>query len=385
MSAASPSTRKNHDCFSIQLSELRPDATVTFDVFLYLPANDHLVLLRSRQQLLERQVIQSYQTKGLKSLWIKNSDRAAYEQYIKSPLVSPQTREGELVGRALTSTMISETSKRKVAAEVGTQAIMDASKPTTHAEQAVLLQKQKAIVQDILQHAGRPEHKDLLQEMLEMSRVDPNLEHSVNVSMYTVLFSLAFGHIDPKLLSDLAMSGLLHDFGLTKIAWDDTRSPWSKQDPPTQKRYARHVELGIEVLQSLPLAESLSPKNYPRIFELIRQSHEKFDGTGYPKQLKGFDFDDLAQILALAELVDSIASGQWDGERRSFKESFKIVETWENESNFPKFFNPDIFQLIQHWVHSEHSQSSLKEATNNDVLQLIESDQSDKLTKPQAA
>lgn len=369
MSTVSESDIK--DYFSAPLSQMRPGVIVPFSVSIYLKHNQHLIVWMNKDQVIEADAIQAYANKGLQRVWIHDRDRAEFERYVNEknlnvkipPPTEPtppsprRTREGELVGRAITGTTLSEASKRKVVTEVGSQAIVEAARAQTGAQQEVVTHQHRSMVQDILHHAANPEHRGFITEMLDMAQMDPDLDHAVNVATYTVIFSLAFGHVEPALLSDFAMAGLLHDYGVTQVPWKDAKVPWLQQSKSSKKQYSEHVE------RSLELISAFHPTASKRVLELVRQSHEMFDGSGYPHHLKGFEFDDIAQLLALAELLDSICSGQWDGQKRSFREGFECIESFERETNFPRYFNPEIFRVIHLWIHDEKARKAFEHAT----------------------
>jgi HD-GYP domain-containing protein (c-di-GMP phosphodiesterase class II) len=63
-----------------------------------------------------------------------------------------------------------------------------------------------------------------------------------------------------------------------------------------------HPETGYTILKDIPFA-------WP-IAEIVRQHHEKLDGTGYPRGLKADEILLDAKILAVADIVDAMASNR---------------------------------------------------------------------------
>jgi HD-GYP domain-containing protein (c-di-GMP phosphodiesterase class II) len=61
-----------------------------------------------------------------------------------------------------------------------------------------------------------------------------------------------------------------------------------------------HPETGYEILKSLDLP-------WP-IAEIIRQHHERIDGSGYPRGLSGEDILLEARILSVADVVEAMSS-----------------------------------------------------------------------------
>jgi HD-GYP domain-containing protein (c-di-GMP phosphodiesterase class II) len=126
--------------------------------------------------------------------------------------------------------------------------------------------------------------------------------------------------------------------------------------PIDRKNYAKHVE------STLSIIADYGPKIPPRVSAIIQQHHEKFDGTGYPKKLEGFRIDDISQLLAVADLIDSMCSGRWDGQERTLMESFDTLEGIQKSSTFPEYFNPEILAAVVRWIHSSDSKVSMNDA-----------------------
>lgn len=100
-------------------------------------------------------------------------------------------------------------------------------------------------------------------------------------------------------IRDLELAGLLHDVGKLAVRLDILKKP----DSLTASEYQavkRHPITGAAILDNVDNAE--------RIANAIRHHHERWDGTGYPDELKGEDIPVLARILALADTFDSMAS-----------------------------------------------------------------------------
>lgn len=97
----------------------------------------------------------------------------------------------------------------------------------------------------------------------------------------------------------LEMIGTVHDIGKIAIPGDILTKP-SRLTPIEYKLVQSHVERGYEILKDvefpLPIAE------------IIYEHHERMDGTGYPRGLKGEEIRPEARILAVADVLESMAS-----------------------------------------------------------------------------
>jgi HD-GYP domain-containing protein (c-di-GMP phosphodiesterase class II) len=105
----------------------------------------------------------------------------------------------------------------------------------------------------------------------------------------------------------LNLAGFLHDIG--KIAIDDRLL--SKADDLSQDDIAvlrTHPEIGCRIIRS--------SYDVGEIAESILYHHERWDGTGYPKGLKGVEIPKYARVIAIADSFDAMTS------KRSYRELF---------------------------------------------------------------
>lgn len=100
-------------------------------------------------------------------------------------------------------------------------------------------------------------------------------------------------------LDVLTLAGLLHDIGKCKIP----NAIILKKGKLTDAEYEvikAHAQLGYDILKDQPLDE--------RIKNAALMHHERYDGTGYPNHLVGKEIDDMAAIVAIADVYDAITS-----------------------------------------------------------------------------
>ncbi|MGE0616900.1 MAG: HD-GYP domain-containing protein [Bacteriovoracia bacterium] len=359
------------DYFSVPFAGLTPDTVITFDLHLYFQMNQHIVLWKPEGDYLTAPFFTRYTEKGLQQCWIHNSQRGAYELYLQGPPKIPDVpAAGIVIAQVLASPHLTEPQKQAVVAEVAVDVIQNAMEAKTLDEQKTEDKKVNDTVREVLAQVQNPA-QELMDELWKMADYDPQMEHSVNVANYTALFAMAFGKIDLAMLSDLALAGLLHDVGVSQVAVELAAMPVKNHDATTQAEYAKHVAGSSE------LVRQFSPDVTERVHKVLAQHHEKFNGTGYPNQLKGFDFDDLAQLVAMADLIDTLTSGQWDGEKRTLREAFTFMNAKETSKNFPEYFNPEIFTLVMGWIRGSDSDDSVAKARDiveQQVKSLVGSD-----------
>jgi len=134
--------------------------------------------------------------------------------------------------------------------------------------------------------------------------------HCQRLAALSVALGSAIGLPDEDLLA-LHRGGYLHDIG--KIAVPD--AILFKRGELTGEEWAimrSHTWKGEEICRPM---RSLRP-----VLPIIRNHHERWDGSGYPDGLKGEDIPLLARILQLADIYDALIS------RRSYKEAFTVED-----------------------------------------------------------
>ncbi len=353
--------------FSVDWPDLLPEKIISFQVFLFFSKSQHILLWKASGDLITGALIEQYKAKGLDKVWILKTEREAYLAYLHShghpvpdsaiaPTPKPKTPEGALIAEVLKEPELTDAQKQAIVAAKAQQILQEVAQAKSEDQKQSINEKARDIVRDILQSANS-EAKNLLDEILQLADVDPDITHAINVSTYSVIFAMAFGKISDDLICDIALAGLLHDVGMVKVPMHISQKPWNQMSAQDKKRYESHVEAGQALIQGIGTNAS------ERALMIMQQQHEKFDGSGFPKKLKGFEFDDVAQLVAMAELTDSIGSAQWDDQTRTLSESFDLLDSMDQKRSFPEFFNPDIFGRVIKWFRSSEGAESFKTAS----------------------
>jgi len=102
-------------------------------------------------------------------------------------------------------------------------------------------------------------------------------------------------------LQALRMAAMVHDIGKISIPIEILANPIAP-GAPEWKLIKEHPEMGYKILKDIPF--------YWPIGETVRQHHERLDGSGYPRGLKGNAILQDARILAVADIVESMASAR---------------------------------------------------------------------------
>jgi len=153
--------------------------------------------------------------------------------------------------------------------------------------------------------------------------------HSSRVAHYAEMIAQKMGYSEYD-CHILHRAGMLHDIG--KVAIPD--SVFLKPSKLTDEEYSliqEHVEMSYEMLKNISI--------FDEIKEIVRDHHEHYDGSGYPRGLIGEDTPMLAQVLTLADSFDAMTTDRIYKGRKSVKEALLEIAKLSG-----KQFNPKIVQ-----------------------------------------
>jgi HD-GYP domain-containing protein (c-di-GMP phosphodiesterase class II) len=169
-----------------------------------------------------------------------------------------------------------------------------------------------------------PAHMTLLAKLHRYD--DYTLRHSLNVSLLSIIFGRHLG-LTREEQRRLAFAGLYHDVGKFKIPLEILNKPGrlSEREFEVMKHHSR---LGYELLKS---QEGVTED----ILLGILHHHERYDGKGYPKQLKADEKDPFSRILTIVDIFDALTSDRAYKKASTPHESLKAMFAWRNESFHP--------------------------------------------------
>ena len=137
---------------------------------------------------------------------------------------------------------------------------------------------------------------------------DATFVHSVNVCVLSLLIGSSLYYPRRDLIK-LGIGAILHDIGKAKIP----SSLLSKPAPYTDDELlliSEHPKDGYIILRRLEECSVLSA-------HVAFQHHERLDGSGYPRKLRGTQIHRFARIAAVADVYDLISSGRNYGDQIS--------------------------------------------------------------------
>jgi putative nucleotidyltransferase with HDIG domain len=157
--------------------------------------------------------------------------------------------------------------------------------------------------------------------------------HSLNVTLY----SLAVG-MEMKLpktqLEVIGLGAIMHDIGKMMIPEEILLKPGRL----TEDEFSiikQHSEEGFEILRKLTNVPLL-------VAHCAYQHHERLNGTGYPRGIKGDEIHDYAKIIAVSDVFDAVTSNRVYRPAMLPHEGLEMLYAGANE-----LFKQDIVRAFQ--------------------------------------
>jgi HD-GYP domain-containing protein (c-di-GMP phosphodiesterase class II) len=117
-------------------------------------------------------------------------------------------------------------------------------------------------------------------------------QRSVRLSVLGMSLAIQM-ELDGQETLEVGMTGLLHDVGIKQMP-DRFRNPLEKLNPEDRWEFQKHPRISVDCVSSVI---DLSPP----VLVAMLQVHEQFDGSGYPRGLKGNRIHKYARILNFAD------------------------------------------------------------------------------------
>jgi HD-GYP domain-containing protein (c-di-GMP phosphodiesterase class II) len=129
---------------------------------------------------------------------------------------------------------------------------------------------------------------------------------ALQVSIYMIVFA-RFLELAREELELLGMVGLLQDVGKTRLPAELMEKNGIGLTPAEVEIYKQHVQHSFDILAA-------TPGIHPRLPPLSQLHHERQDGTGYPKGLKGDQIGLYGSMAAIADSFDMLTAPRPQGE-----------------------------------------------------------------------
>jgi putative nucleotidyltransferase with HDIG domain len=157
--------------------------------------------------------------------------------------------------------------------------------------------------------------------------------HSRRVTAYTIAIARAMG-IPKDHIAVIARGAFLHDIGKMAIPDAILRKP-GPLTPDEVGIMKEHSFRGYNMLKRIPFLQEAA--------EIVYSHQEKFDGSGYPRGLKGEEIPLGARIFSVADTLDAIRSDRPYRPARPLAAAKEEISVWSGRQ-----FDPKIVDVFLH-------------------------------------
>ena len=279
------------------------------------------------------------QASNIKEVWIDSSrGKDVVERRREAEAVSPPVPE-----RRSQSESSAEAKPRSVAPTSRAVELVQASRIFSESRQAVISMFQearmgnavdtivaKALVEDIADSVSR--NAGALISLARLKNADDyTYMHSVAVCAMMVALSRQLG-LDQEQTRSAGLAGLMHDLGKAAMPLDVLNKPGKLTD-------AEYAVIKTHPKQGHNLLERSGEEN-AIVLDVCLHHHEKIDGSGYPKGLKGDEISLFAKMGAVCDVYDAITSN------RPYKAGWDPAESLRKMAEWKGHFDLKVFQAF---------------------------------------
>jgi len=168
-------------------------------------------------------------------------------------------------------------------------------------------------------------------ECLNQRKIRRELQHAERVSCLCECIGNRMG-LKSAMIKQLKVSGFVHDIGKMKID-EGILSKKEKLDTDEWAEIRDHPETGYRILKQTGLFEQIA--------DIVVAHHERWDGRGYPYNLKGNEIPLQARILTVADSYDAMTAD------RAYRDALKKEAALEEIRRFAGIqFDPEIAKFF---------------------------------------
>ncbi|MFI5070929.1 MAG: HD domain-containing phosphohydrolase [Terriglobales bacterium] len=155
--------------------------------------------------------------------------------------------------------------------------------------------------------------------------------HSKRVTAFTIAIARAIG-LSSDQIRVIARGAFLHDIGKMAIPDAILRKPGAL-NPDEVAIMREHCYRGYQMLRKIPfLAEAA---------EIVYSHQERFDGTGYPRGLKGEGIPLGARLFSVADTLDAITSNRPYRPAQTLDAAIEEIQKWSGRQ-----FDPEVVKVF---------------------------------------
>ncbi len=160
---------------------------------------------------------------------------------------------------------------------------------------------------------------------------DYNISHQVNTMIYAVKIGMGFSYSEKK-LHELAMAALFHDVGMFMIPKEITNK-YGKLSAADLDTIKKHPVIGKKILSEF--------RENPWLAAVAYEHHERENGQGYPRGLKGSEIHDYAKIVGIVDSYEAMTHNR--PYRKALMQAFSARELVKSKN---LLFSPSVIRVF---------------------------------------
>jgi putative nucleotidyltransferase with HDIG domain len=162
------------------------------------------------------------------------------------------------------------------------------------------------------------DNKGVLFNLLTLSSHDfYTYRHSVDVSIYNIMFAKFIGITNKKQLNIYAQAGLFHDLGKSRVP-DKIINKKGPLNDEEWKIMKSHPKYGADILKNIYGI-------HQNIIDASLYHHEKIDGSGYPFGLSGDKIPFIGRLTAISDIFSALTTHRSYSKARSIYEALNFM------------------------------------------------------------
>ncbi|MFN7453855.1 MAG: HD-GYP domain-containing protein [Pseudobdellovibrionaceae bacterium] len=287
------SAEKDRDMVPIQSLDIEAETKLGFNLYVNLPLNQKYVLYRKAGGSIDSDRLEKLSRANVSNFFILKEDYHEFVKYVALRIRALIGSEDSAQNRRL---MMNSTKSLL-------QSTLDQRDPALVNSLMQNLNDIAVIVIESVLETSLPHHKRTFRKLLELAAKGTDFQkHPVNVASLAILLTFGIGYSNEKILSDMAMSALLHDIGLSRcppklvtLAHQVKRLTFEERE-----QLYSHPRVTLDILDERGIRLSHMART------IILQHHEEFNGYGYPEGFRGYNLNELAQVLRIADDLDGL-------------------------------------------------------------------------------
>ncbi len=286
-------------------------------VNIYVKQGHNFTLYRSEEMELTESGLDRLRQTGVEFVHVDNSSADEVLLYVENNLKFICSNE-----------KISRTSKNMVLSHIMMNDVAEVFKNPTQSETCIkcrnFLKQHEFLIDD---------RRDLMELLAKFSHYDVYLfKHSAQVAILAMYLHRKLFEAAGDELVAIGLGAMLHDIGMLDVSYDIHE----KRDALTPKEYLRvrhHPRIGHDMLRQIGLTDPIS-------LSMVLDHHERYNGTGYPRQLYE---DEIPRNTQIGTICDTYCALTMDRPYRPASTPEEAVRIMQGEK---KLYHPDFFDAF---------------------------------------